>query len=166
MRPAYTTRGGGTVLQKMRSDDANNTESSFSLWSLCSTVFQTGYLVYWTSHSHVHLLNVFSPPSISYSLSLSTYPVLSSRHLHRSCCLSSSMCQTHVTCLTCVLSFNPHLMPTREELVSLSPFYRWENCVKRTDVICLCRTASTWQSWNLNPGVSDLNPTLLTISLE
>ena len=63
----------------MRSDDANDIESSFSLQSLCSSVFQKGYLVYWTSHSHMHFLNVFSPPWISYSLSLNTYPVLSSR---------------------------------------------------------------------------------------
>lgn len=80
MRPAYTTRGEGTVLQEMRSDDANDIESSFLLQSLCSSVFQKGYLVYGTSHSHVHFLNVFSPHQ-SYSLSLSTYPVLSSRDL-------------------------------------------------------------------------------------
>lgn len=36
-RGQLTPRGEGTVLQKVRSDDASDTGSSFSLQSLCST---------------------------------------------------------------------------------------------------------------------------------
>lgn len=43
--------------------------------------------------------------------------------------LSTAVCQAPSNCLMCIISFTPHITPMRWELVSLSPFYRWEHSV-------------------------------------